>query len=253
MLVDYHTHLLGHLDRYITEENVKEFLQAAGERGIKKLGVSDHNRFHEEFDFATVQKAAAEFPQLEVKAGIEMDYTPGEETEISQFLDQFNLDYVIGSIHYLGDWMFDNADYKEEYQNWDIDELYKEYFNYVKQSAQSGLFDILGHLDLIKVFDFRPEQDVLEIVNPVLEVIAAEDQVIEINTNGLNKPVGEIYPSRKILEQAYDKEVKVTLGSDAHSAQRVGENLAEMREMLLDIGYREVATFSNHQRKMVEL
>jgi histidinol-phosphatase (PHP family) len=168
-------------------------------------------------------------------------------------LAQFELDYVIGSVHYLDDWMFDHPDYKETYKQWDNDELYEEYFDCITQAVKTGLFDIIGHFDLIKVFNVRPNKDILELVNPVLEVIKKHDQVIEINTNGLNKPVGEIYPERKILERAKELGIKVTLGSDAHSADRVGENLAKVRELLSDIGYKEFATFSGRERKMVDL
>ncbi|AGB40374.1 histidinol phosphate phosphatase HisJ family [Halobacteroides halobius DSM 5150] len=253
MLVDYHTHLLGHQDRAGTAQEIREFLEQAVKNNIAEIGFTDHNRYYKEFNFDLIGEVAQEFPQLKVRKGLEMDFTPGEEEQINNFLDQFNLDYAIGSIHYLDDWMFDHPDYQDEYQNWDVIELYKEYFSYVKQAAKSGLFQILGHLDLIKVFGYKPEADILKIVTPVLEIIAQEDVVIEINTNGFNKPVSEMYPSREILEQAYDLEVKVTLGSDAHCAGRVGENFAMVKKLLADIGYTKIATFKNKKRKMIQL
>jgi histidinol-phosphatase (PHP family) len=78
MLVDYHTHLLGHLDRRITAENVEEFLQAAKESQIQEFGVSDHERYQEEFDFELVKEVADQISGLSVKAGVEMNYMPGE-------------------------------------------------------------------------------------------------------------------------------------------------------------------------------
>jgi len=253
MLVDYHTHLLGHEDREGTVEDIREFLEAAVANNIKEIGFTDHNRYYEQFDFDLIEEVAQEFPKLKVRKGIEMDYTPGKEKEIKEFLEQFDLDYAIGSIHFLGNWMFDHPDYTDEYDNWDIDELYKRYFERVAGAAKSGLFQLLGHLDLIKVFNFRPKTDVVELVTPTLEVIAQEDITIEINTNGMNKPAKEFYPSREILEKAYELGIKVTTSSDAHRADRVGENLAEVREMLLDIGYTEIATFEDKKRIMVEL
>ena len=253
MLVDYHTHLLGHEDRAGTAEDIREFLDQAVAMNVQEIGFTDHNRYYEQFDFELIKKVAQEYPQLKVRTGIEMDYTPGEEEEIADFLAQFDLDYAIGSIHFLGDWMFDHPDYKDEYDEWEIDELYKTYFSRVQGAAKSGLFDLLGHLDLIKVFDFRPATDVVELVTPTLEVIAEEDIVIEINTNGRNKPANEFYPSRDILEKAYQLGIKVTMSSDAHRAGRVGENLAEVREMLMDIGYQEIATFENRQRKIIKV
>ncbi len=253
MLVDYHIHPLGHQDRDITEENIREFLEEGKSKGLDEMGFSDHNRYYEEFDFDLIQEVAKDYKGLNVKRGIEMDYTLGKEEEIREFLEGFDLDYVIGSVHYLDDWMFDHPDYIDQYQDWNIDELYQEYFKQVEGAATSGLFQILGHLDLIKIFNFKPEGDILDIVNSTLEVIAKEDIVIEINTNGLNKPVGEIYPSKEILKRAYQLGIKVTLGSDAHLARRVGENLVNVRDMLKEIGYKEIATFTNKERKMVEL
>ncbi|MGM0501771.1 MAG: histidinol-phosphatase HisJ family protein [Bacillota bacterium] len=253
MLVDYHTHLLGHEDRAGTAHDIKEFLNQAVKMNVKQIGFTDHNRYYKQFDFDLIKEVGAEFPELEVRTAIEMDYTPGEEKEIADFLEQFDLDYAIGSIHFLGDWMFDHPDYKDEYDHWDIDELYKAYFERVKGAAKSGLFQFLGHLDLIKVFNFRPATNVVELVTPTLEVIAEEDIAIEVNTNGRNKPAGEFYPSRDILEKAYQLGIKVTMSSDAHRADRVGENLVEVREMLLDIGYNQIATFENQNRKMVTL
>ncbi|WP_408955025.1 histidinol-phosphatase HisJ family protein [Natroniella sp. ANB-PHB2] len=253
MLVDYHIHPLGHQDRAMTAENLKEFMEQAVNKGLKEIGFADHNRYHQQFDFELVQQVAAGYPELNVRVGIEMDYNPGEDREIKDFLSQFELDYVIGSIHYIDNWMFDHPDYKAEYQNWDLDELYQTYFNYIKQAAQSDLFDFLGHLDLIKLFNFKPQGSILDIADPVLEVIAENDLAIEINTNGLNKPVGEFYPSQEILERAYQLEIPVTLSSDAHTAQRVGENLTDVRDLLRMIGYKEVASFRSRERKMIEL
>ncbi len=253
MLVDYHSHILGHRDRDITEESIREFLDQAVARDIREVGFTDHNRYYAEYDFDLILEVAREYPSVEVKKGIEMDYNPGKENEIREFLDQFDLDYVIGSIHYLGEWIFDHPDYEDEYANWDIDELYKDYFEHVAKAARSGLFQILGHLDLIKVFGYRPESSIVELVTPTLEVIAEEDLVIEINTNGLNKPAKEFYPSRDILEKAYQLGIKVTMSSDAHIAERIGEKLAEVREMLLDIGYTRIATFKDKERIMVDL
>ncbi|MBM7622583.1 histidinol-phosphatase HisJ family protein [Sporohalobacter salinus] len=253
MLVDYHVHPIAHDDGDHSEDNLREFVKQAKKVGVRELGIADHNRYFDAFQPENIQTINKEFGEVELKFGIEMDYTPGQEEEIAEFLDEFELDYVIGSIHYLGDWMFDHPDYVDEYNNRDIDEIYERYFNYVSQAAKSGLFDIIGHLDLIKVFDFHPCCDILEYAKLVLETIADEDLCIEINTNGLNKPVEEIYPSRKILQEAYNLEIPVTLSSDAHVPERVGEELEMAKEILKEIGYREIATFKKRQCKLISI
>ena len=253
MLVDYHIHLLGHDARAATYENIEEFVSQAKKMGISKMGFSDHNRYYNQFNFAMIEQVAEDYPEIEINKGIEMDFTPGKEEEIADFLAEFDFDYIIGSLHYIDEWMFDHPKYKEEYEKWEIDKLYEKYYSYVAQAAKSGLFDIIGHLDLIKIFNYKPEDGGLKYASSALKTIAENDIAIEVNTNGLNKPVGELYPTAEILEEAYKLGVKVTLGSDAHHYKRVGENLAEVRELLLDIGYKEIATFQQRERKMEEL
>lgn len=253
MLVDYHTHLLGHQDRKGTKAEIREFLEEAERKNIKEIAFTDHNRYYKEFNFDRIKTVAQEFENLKVLTGIEMDYTAGKEKEIADFLAGFDFDLVIGSIHFLDDWMFDHPDYKDQYADWDIDDLYQYYFEQVNKLISSNLFDIVGHLDLIKIFDYRPNKDILDFVEPTLKLIAENDMVMEINTNGMNKPVAEFYPERKILEKAYQLGVKTTMSSDAHSAKRVGENLMKVRQELLEIGFTEIAVFEKRKLKMVEL
>jgi histidinol-phosphatase (PHP family) len=251
MLVDYHTHPIGHDDEDHSKENLRKFVKSAQKKGIKELGITDHNRYHKDFNFENILAINEEFPEVNLRVGIEMDYTPCHEGEIFDFLNKFDLDYIIGSIHYIDDWMFDHPDYIDEYNSWNIDQLYAKYFSQIAQAAGSGLFDIIGHFDLIKVFDYHPEEDVLKYAEFALHTIAKHNLCIEVNTNGLNKPVEEIYPSRKILEKAYELGIPVTLGSDAHLPERVGEKLKEAKELLKEIGYGEIVTIKDHNMEVV--
>jgi len=253
LLVDYHTHLLGHQHRKGSADDIREFLSQAVTKDISEIAFTDHDRYHEDFNFEIITKVAQEFSELEVRTSVEMDYRPGKEEEIKEFLEGLDLDFAIGSVHEIGGWPFDHPDYIEEFDNWEIDELYSRYFEIINKSAESGLFEVIGHIDLIKLFGHRPQKDVVELITPTLELIAEKDLVIEVNSNGMNKEVEEFYPSYSILEKAYQLGVKVTMSSDAHRAERVGEYLDEIREMLLNIGYREIAVFKDRERRMVRL
>jgi len=253
MLVDYHTHLLGHQDREGSEDDIREFLREAEANDIKEIAFTDHNRYHEEFDFNKIKRVAKEFENVKVLTGIEMDFTAGREKEIADFLDNFELDLIIGSIHFLDGWMYDHPDFKDQYDDWDLDELYDYYFKQVNLLIKSNLFDIVGHIDLIKIFNYRPKKDILDFVTPSLKLIAENKMVMEVNTNGMNKPVKEFYPEKKIIEKAYELGVKITMSSDAHRAGRVGENLSRVRKELLEIGFKEIATFEDRKLKMKKL
>lgn len=253
MLVDYHNHLLGHQDRAGDEADIRSFLEMAQENKIKEIAFTDHDRYYKDFNFAKITKVAAEFPDLKVLKGIEMDYHRNQEKTIEKFLKRFDLDVVIGSVHSLDGWAFDHPDYIDQYQNWDIDQLYEFYFKKINSLIRSDLFDIVGHLDLIKIFNFRPQKDILDFAAESLKLLAKHDLVMEINTNGINKKVNEFYPEKKIIKKAHELGVKITMSSDAHRADRVGENLAELRQELLEIGFSEIVCFENRKAKLKKL
>lgn len=253
MLVDYHTHLLGHQHRRGTADDIREFLTQAVKKNISEIAFTDHDRYHDIFNFDLIREVAKEFSELDVRTSVEMDYRPGKEAEIGEFLQELDLDFAIGSVHEIEGWPFDHPDYIEEFNKWEIDDLYSKYFEIINRSVESGLFEVIGHIDLIKLFGHRPEEDVVKLITPTLELIADKDLVIEVNSNGMNKNVEEFYPAYSILEKAYQLDVKVTMSSDAHRAERVGEYLDEIREILLNIGYSEIAVFENRERRMVGL
>ncbi|MDR3288266.1 MAG: histidinol-phosphatase HisJ family protein [Peptococcaceae bacterium] len=247
-MLDLHVHLIGHQERKADREALRRYLGAAKSQGLQTIGFSDHDMFWEELNFDLIRQVAAETPELEVLVGLEVDYRPGEEERIRGMLAQFPFDYVIGSVHEIYGWPFDMPDQEGSYRRADPDELYQRYFEIVAQAAQSGLFQIIGHLDLIKLFGVRPSRDILEHAAPALSEIAARALTVEINTNGRYKPVGEFYPERKLIQEIQRRDISFTLGSDAHQPEVVGRDLPEAAELLRSVGVREIASFSGGQK-----
>ncbi len=244
-LVDYHTHPFSHGEKaYYNKDVYKQFIKRAMDIGIKELGFSDHDEYEENLDLTIIDslKKETDFPILK---GLEIDYIPGREEEILRKKNKYNLDYTIGSVHFIGDWAFDHPDYIDEYKNKDINQSYIEYFDILNQAVISGLFNIIGHFDLIKVFGFKSKLNIINIIEPVLKNMKKYDLVLEINTNGLNKPINEIYPSLEIINKAHQLKIPITFGSDAHVANRVGENILKYLKIIKDIGYKEIAVFRN--------
>lgn len=246
-LVDYHTHPYSHgeINNY-NKRLYKDYIKQAENKGIREMGFSDHEEFEEYVDFEIIEQLKEE-SHVRILSGLEMDYIPGKEKIIKDKIKKYRLDYSIGSVHFIDDWGFDHPDYIDEYQNRDINQLYLDYFSLVHKAVNSGLFNIIGHFDLIKVFGYKSNLDILEIVKPILKDIKENNLAIEINTNGLNKPVKEIYPSMKIIELAFQLKIPLTFGSDAHRPDRVGENIRRYTEIIKDIGYREIAVFRNRK------
>lgn len=155
-----------------------------------------------------------------VKLGIEADYIPEKEREIKDFLSGYPFDYVIGSVHWLGDFGIDlDPDYWDKSR---IDDIYREYYKVMLSLIKSGIANVIGHIDLVKIFGFRSKTDLLYIYKELAREIKKAGISVEVSTAGLRKPVGEIYPSIEILNLLKNEGVNLVLSSDAHEPKYVG-------------------------------
>ncbi|MDH7577774.1 MAG: histidinol-phosphatase HisJ family protein [Bacillota bacterium] len=248
MLVDYHIHVLGHRGGCYTQELLEEYFAAAQAQGIFEIGLADHDEYVTGLDQKTIEEALAPFPRLNVRLGLEISYWPGREKEIEALAYRLDFDYLIGSVHHINNWMFDHPAFKAAYSEWDFTRLYQTYFEIIEKLALCGCFDVVGHFDLIKIFGYRPAGDIIFLALPALMAIREAGLTVEVNTAGLYKPCGEIYPAEGLLAKCYDLNIPVTLGSDAHNSCEVGRDLARARDLLYRIGYRKLATFSRRRR-----
>jgi histidinol-phosphatase (PHP family) len=178
--------------------------------------------------------------------GIEFDYLPGQEQPIAAMLDRYDVDYAIGSVHEVEGWDFNMGGWGDMRRS--RDDLYRGYFDMVQQAAQSGLFQIIGHLDLIKMGGLRPKGDIVALAAGAVEAICEADLCVEINTNGLNVPAREFYPERALIEELAAHGAAFTLGSDAHGAERVGENLDKAADILRGLRVGQVYGFAQKER-----
>ena len=257
MKVDLHNHttLCNH-----AEGTVEQYVQKAIEQGIDIYGFSDHApmdfdpKYRMSFDEIKtyrewVMQAQAKYSdQIQLLFGYEVDYLPSHMDK--RILDA-DVDYLIGSVHFINEWGFDNPEFIGQYQNEDIDLIWQKYFDLIEQMADSRLFDIVGHIDLIKVFKYMPNRDILEIAMPALNAIKAADMVLEINVAGYRKPCKEPYPSPELLQAAFKLDIPITFSSDAHKPEQVGLFRAEAEALAKKIGYKEVAYFKNRKRVLV--
>ncbi|EJF07735.1 histidinol phosphate phosphatase HisJ family [Thiovulum sp. ES] len=260
MIADLHNHttLCHH-----AEGEPFQYVERAIEKGIKFFGFTDHAPMNfdptyrmdfSEIDkyFGLIDEVAEKYRgKIEILKGFEVDYLP-------QYHDnrvlKSNVDYLIGSIHFLQGWGFDNPEFMGNYENVDIDELWKVYFSEMENMAKSGLFQIAGHLDLLKVFKFLPKKNRIgDLVQDTLKAIKKSEMAVEINASGLRKPIAETYPSREILELVRDFNIPITTSSDAHSPTQVGMFKSEIDRLLKDIGFKEIAIFRNKQIELLQI
>ena len=278
MLTDYHVHLRpdeagSTAARYFTEANVDRYRDVADERGIDELGVAEHiHRFVQALDIWThpwyrhwaaddVDEYADFVRSTGLKLGVEADYLPGREDRIASFLDGRPWDYVVGSLHFLRDDAVDVHGHPD-WDAWDIwrtgdpEKIWARYFETLGEAARTGMFDILAHPDLVKVFAGRvpvPDGDLRRFYERAMDGIADSDAAIEVSTAGLRKPVGEIYPAAAFLEMCLEVGRPVALSSDAHTPEQLGYEYERALALLERLGVREIAVFEGRARRLEPL
>jgi histidinol-phosphatase (PHP family) len=276
MLTDYHVHLRPDEDgtpasRYFTAANAERYREVAAERGIEELGVAEHvHRFTAALDvwqhpfwrrearddlddYVTFVRE-----ETDLRLGIEADFVPGREDRMAALLDQHEWDYVVGSVHFLGDFAVDWDD--AEIDIWrresSPERVWKRYFEAVRASALSGLFDVIGHPDLVKIWGSGrplPDTDLRRYYEPTVEAMLDAGVAMEVSTAGLRKPVNEIYPARAMLEMAVDAQLPIALSSDAHRPTELGFGYEQAVQLLTDCGVREICVFERRVRRLEPL
>ena len=278
MLTDYHVHLRSDdLDAtaaaHFTAANAERYRTVADERGIAELGVSEHNyRFAQALDAwqhpfwrENARDDLDEYcefvrEQTDLRLGIEVDFVPGREDRIANLIDARAFDYVLGSVHFVaratGSDRFAAIDmdrYGAWSAGWSAEEVWRNYFETLGEAARSGLFDILAHPDLVKVFgDERrlPQGDLRRYYELALEGIADSGIAVEVSTAGLRKPVREIYPAPTFLEMCVQAGASVALSSDAHAPEDIGAGYEQALALLRDAGVSELCVFERRERTL---
>ncbi|MCW3008909.1 MAG: histidinol phosphate phosphatase HisJ family [Solirubrobacterales bacterium] len=272
MLTDYHVHLRPDdpgtpADRFFTAGNAERYREAAAERGIAELGVSEHiYRFHqalEVWDHDLWRKSAADDldeychfvrEETDLKLGIEADFVPGSEDRMAELLSGRDWDYVIGSVHFLGDEALDHPDYDIWERNASRpDRVWDRYFEWLGEAARTGMFDVLAHPDLVKMWGGRrpqPEGDLRRFYERAMDGIVESGIAIEVSTAGLRKPIGELYPATPFLEMLLEAGCPIALSSDAHVPEQVGFGYDRALELLGELGVTELCVFERRERRM---
>ena len=271
MLTDYHVHLRpdereNTAERFFTAANAERYRETADERGIAELGVAEHiYRFsaaldiwdhpfwrryaHDDLD----AYCAFVREETDLRLGIEMDFVAGREDRIATQLDGRDWDYVVGSVHFLRDRSLDTEDYSVWGTGESAEKVWRRYFETLAESARSGLYDIISHPDLVKVWGRAaptPDGDLRRYYEPAVEAFADTGVAVELSTAGWRKPVGEQYPSVPYLEMLVDAGCPIALSSDAHVAEQLGFEYERAVALLERVGVREIAVFERRQRRL---
>lgn len=256
---DLHTHTA--LCRHASG-TPEEYLAAAQKAGLAYWGVSDHFPAPAGYD-AAFRMAPDDLPRyfgildslreaakgsgLQVLAAVEFDYVPDRMDEVFAALDPLRpkFDYLIGSVHYVGEFAFDDPDKLADWPRYGVDAVWDGYLTDLKAFVGLGGFDVMAHSDLPKKFGFRPSnyEKVVRRMTEIYECAASKGICLELNTAGLRVAADEIYPSPDLLRAAFRAGMKITLGSDAHKPEQVAYGFDRAAELARSVGWTSHTAF----------
>jgi len=236
--------------------------------GVEELGISDHYVPHPHreqsswsmpLDFLDeyvrrMTVAMAETRNVTLLLGLEADYFPETIDALAEKLRAYPFDYVIGSVHIADDFPIDMAascweplSQEERNHHW------QRYWVRMREMAETGLFDIVGHLDLPKKFGYLPTEDFSAEIIATLDAIAAAGMTVEINTAGWDKPIGEAYPSPALLREVARRDIPLIITADAHAPDELTRHYARARALAREAGFTELAVYRRRERVMTPL
>jgi histidinol-phosphatase (PHP family) len=239
----------------------EEYIKPAIDAGLNEIGFSEHLtlfRDPEEWNMDPakltpylnhIEKLGKESSDIRIKTGLEVDFFPGREKEIRDIVENLPLDYLIGSVHFMGEKTVDSG--PEFYAGKNFDSLFESYFEIVCAAVESEIFDIIGHCDLIRIFGYKTEGNMEHLYQKLAKTMKKHNVVFEVNTNGRNRPLADFYPDRKYLSVFRKENVPVCVNSDAHMPSRIGQYFDEAYDLLRYTGYNEMAVFEKRVRRMV--
>jgi len=278
-LLDYHLHLWPHgePDSTVTIEQIAAYCEGAAAAGVSEIAVTEHLfRFAQadavlggfwdddpdhalratmgaywaehargDLDAYVGTVLAAKKAGLDVVLGLEVDHYPGRMDKVAALLDGYPFDVLLGSVHWLGAWGFDNYEDPVVGAGWEgrsAEDVWNRYTTAVEELASSGVCDVVAHPDLAKVTGRRPAV-VDEYHDRIAETIAGNGLAAEVSSAGWRKPAAEAYPAPGLLARLGAAGVPVTTASDAHHLSEVGAGVQDLRPLLAAAGYDSITAF----------
>jgi len=257
---DYHTHtpLCHH-----AEGEPEAFVAQALKLGLHHYGIADHAPMPPEaepydewrmltkelptyYEWIARAKAAAESCSLHVLCGLECDWVPGIEDWVHQLRAMYPWDYLIGSVHYLPDiGSVDDSLYADKSLTGSVEEDWLRYWQSMENMVRSGLFDIVGHIDLVKIWGRIPQGNLAEYYEPTLQALQELNMAVEINTAGWHKRCAEQYPSIPLLRELLRRRIPIVIDSDAHYPQHLSRGWEEAVALLQQLSNNNLKQFEH--------
>lgn len=265
MRTSYHVHTTLSDGR----SDFNQYVPAAIDAGLDELGFSDHyaltvsgetpwwslapDGLAEYLDKISAAEATSQ-GRLTVRRGLEVDFIPERLADIRDALAPHSFDYLIGSVHFVGDFVVDGSPTPWEESSQEVhNEVCAEYWRLIKRMAETGIFDFVGHIDIVRKFGFRCTTDVKPLVAEALDAIKQAGMAVELNTSGWYHPAGIQYPEQWILQECFDRDIPVLINADAHEHAHIARDFDRAAAILKEIGYTTVVRFESRRHITVDL
>jgi histidinol-phosphatase (PHP family) len=292
-VLDYHLHLWPHGDRASqpTVDQLAEYCEHAQQHGIEQIALTEHLfRFvqadatlkgvwqrdddaspalkaqaadywaehnHADLDAYVEAALAAKQQGLPVVLGLEVDYYEGRMDKVQALLEGYPFDVLLGSVHWIGAWLFDVLESSIAMEEWDhrgIGEAWDGYTRAMEELAASGAVDVLAHPDVIKVAGHRPDAGLIDDFHDrIADAAANSGLAAEVSSSGWRKPCAEPYPAPSLLQKFHDRKVPITTASDAHELATVAWRITDLEPFIRAAGYTELVAFEARTARAVKI
>jgi histidinol-phosphatase (PHP family) len=257
--IDYHMHTKFSSD---SDANPENHILKAIEMGLDEICFTDHKDFMypiDSFDLE-VDEYFKELLILKekykdtitIKIGLEIGLDLQFVDEINEFVNHNDYDFVIGSIHVIKGTEFY---YGEYFKNKTKEEAHKEFFMNTLECVKTfDCFNVLGHLDYIVRYGPYEDKKVnhalyQDIIDEIFKVLIQKGKGIEVNTSGYRDLKTCGFPNFKQVQRYYDLGGRIiTVGTDSHTSDRVGEHVEDVIKEYERIGFDDVSTFTKRKR-----
>jgi histidinol-phosphatase (PHP family) len=278
-VADYHLHLHPHaddrpIDPAYAPDVVERYVEGAAANGVTELGFTEHlyrcvesedalGRFWSDEppavasfveDFVRLDRTLsleryvetivmAKDRGLPVRLGLEVDFFPETIDAVLALLDGYPFDFLIGSVHWVGGLPTDVREMQDEFRRRGFRAVWEAYTDMVVELGRGGHVDSIAHVDVLKKYGHRLEPEPLDLYDRIVEAAVAGGTAVEVSSQGLRKPVGEVYPAPKLLSRLHAAGVPITLASDAHQPSEAGDHHAEVVGVAKAAGYEAYLRF----------
>ncbi len=268
-MIDYHVHERHSRDAAMAL--IPDYIAIAEAKGITEIAFTTHlitvgpdvdiSIKEEEIPkYIEEIRSAQEETKVNLLAGLEVDYFPGQERRLESILEGHDFDFILGSTHYINGVDIGSRTQAEGFfQGRAIRKAADEYYTTWRRAIESGLFDVMAHPDYWrKYLHFYGKNagwgDYGSVVIEALESASNKGVGIEVNTAGVRAGTGHFYPLQEFLLAAHEAGVDtVTVGSDSHTAGTLGDHLDEAVKQLKAAGFTNLTTFKARDKTRVPI